>query len=265
MKYLFLEMGFANKSIQTQYGRHALFVSRLYSRFISDVKIDNLRKISIEIIESSDKTHIIPAHKLTKVCVFYKHLDLSVLSKIKQETTIYGFFLDFVLESMIELSEKFHWPKEKFKNAYIRVIESKFKNEFILLSQKFSNDKRYGASIIVNSKRDYDSMILEVKDKKQHDETRRIELARIVYYRDEFSNIVHKLKWVSNEDLIISNKDEEINFKFSVQNEVPEIFITPKVHNEKYLLDELKLLNPNTSKEDRIEINNKRIEKFSSM
>lgn len=258
-------MGFANETVQTQYGRDALFISRLYSRFISDIKIDNLRKISIEIIESPDKVHIIPTHKLTKVCVHYKYLEMSILSEMKQKATIDEFFLDFVLESMMELSEKFHWPKEKFKEAYNKIIESKFKNEFVLLSQKLSNDKRYGASIIINSIKEYVSIILELNDKKQCDETRIIELAKIVYYRDEFSNIVHKLKWVSNEELIVSNKDEEINFKFSVQNEVPEMFLTPKMHNEKYLQDELKLLNPGTSKEECLEINNKRIANLSSM
>lgn len=265
MKYLFIEMGFANEAIQAQYGRDALFISRLYSRFIADIKIYNLRKISIEIIEYADKVHIIPTHKLTNVCVIYKYLDLSVLSEVKQETTICEFLLDFVLESIIELCEKYHWPKEKFKEAYDKVIESKFKNEFVLLSQKLSNDKRYGASIIVNSIKEYVSILLELNDKNQCDETRRIELAKIVYYRDEFSNIVHNLKWVSNEELIVSNKDEEINFKFSVQNEFPELFLTPKMHNEKYLKDELKLLNPSTSREECLEINNRRIANLSSM
>jgi hypothetical protein len=264
MKYLFIEMGFASETIQTKYGRDALFISRLYSQFLSDVKIDNLRKISIEIIESPDKAHIIPTHKLTKVCVLYKHLDLSFLNEIKQESTLHEFFLDFVLESMMELSEKFQWPKDKFRYAYNKVIESKFINEFVLLSQKYSNDKRYGASIIVNSKKENVSIILELNDKNQIDQTRRIELAKIVYYKDDFSNIVHKIKWVSNCELIISNKDEEINFKFSVQDEIPEMFLTPKIHTEKYLRDELKLLNPNTSKEECLEINNKRIANLSS-
>jgi len=265
MKNLFIEIWCANKSMQVQYGRDLLFISRLYSRFISDIKIDNLRKISIEIIESPDKAHIIPTHKLIKVCLFYKYLDLGVLINIKQKANLDEFFLDFVLESMMELSKKFHWPKEKFKDAYDKVIESKFKNEFVLLSQKLSNDKRYGALIIVNSTKEYVSIILEVNDKKQSHETTRIELAKIVYYIDEFSNIVHKIKWISNEELIVSNKDEEINFKFSVRNEFLEMFLTPKVHNEKYLQDELKLLNPDTSKEECLLINNKRIANLSSL
>jgi len=265
MKYLFIEIGFANETIQTQYGRDALFISRLYSRFITDIKIDNLRKISVEIIDSADKVHVIPTHKLTNVCVLYKYLDLSILNELKQKKTIHKFLLDFVLESMIELSEKFHWPKENFKDAYDKVIDCEFKNEFVLLTKKLSKDKRYGASIIVNNTKEYVSIILELNDKNHFDETRRIELTKIVYYRDEFSNIVHKLKWISNEELIVSNKDEEINFKFSVHNEVPELFLTPKMHNEKYLKDELKLLNPSTSKEECLEINNRRILKLSSM
>lgn len=265
MRNLFIEIWFANKSTQIQYGKDLLFISRLYSRFISDVEIVNLRKISIEIIDFSNKSHIIPTHKLTKVCVLYKYLDYSILNNIKQESIKCMFFLDFLLESIMELAEIFDWPKEKFKEAYNMVIETKFKNEFVLLSQKLSNDKRYGASIIVNNNQEYVSFILELKDNKLSDETRKIEFLRIVYYTDEFSNIIHKFKWVNNEELIISNKEGEINFKFSVHKGFSEIFLAPKVHDEKFLLDELKLLNSDTSKEERFEINNKRIANHSSM
>ena len=262
---MFIEIWFADKSMQAQYGRDLLFISRLFSRFISDISIDDLRKISIEIVDSPDKAHVISTHKLTKVCVLYKHLNLPVLSDIKNEIAIYELFLDFVLEGLIELSEQFKWPIEKFKDAYDKVIESKFKNEFVLISKKYSNDKRYGASIIVNSTKEFISINIELNDKKQLDEIRRIELAKIVFFKDDFSNIVHKLKWIGNEELIVTNKDEEISFRYSVREGAPELFLTPKIHDEKYLQDELKLLNPETSKEEFLAINNRRIAILSSM
>jgi hypothetical protein len=60
------------------------------------------------------------------------------------------------------------------------------------------------------------------------------------------------LKWINNEEVLISNRAEEINFRFSVSNEKVELFLTPRVHDEEFLQNELILLNPNTPKEESL-------------
>lgn len=259
MKNLFIEAWFANKSVQSRYGRDLLFISRLYSRFLYNLKIENLLKISIEVVDFPGKTNVIPTNKLTKVCLLYRQFDWKMLDSCKEEEKN-RILLDFLLDCLVYLSEKFLWPIEDFKKAYNNIIESNFRNEFLLIPQQISNDKRFKASVVANFTKEFISIFLELNDIKYSNETKKIEIIRVVYFKDNFSDVVHKIKWVTNEELFITNKDREINFKVCIQKSTVEIFLTPRIHNESYLQDELKLLNPITSQEECYEINKKRIE-----
>lgn len=265
MNGLFLELGYTDKEKQVKYSQEFIFISKLYSRFISDVKIENLRKIAIQLVNSPDAAHIIPTSKLIKVCLIYWYFDWQNYENETSETNRYKILLDLILDALLEISEKFNWPKEAFKNAYSEVTKSEFKNEYVLLPPKLSNDRRYSASLVVVRDKEYSSIFIELIDKKHVGKLKKIELIRLSFYEDDLSNITKSLKWINNEEIIISNKAAEINFKFSVQNDLPEMFLTPRIHDENYLHDELKLLNPETSKEEYLEINNKRIANLSSL
>ncbi len=260
MKRLFLEIGYADEDKQMQHGRNLLFLSRLYSRFISDVKIENLRKIAIQLVDSPDKAHIIPTNKLILVCLIYEYYNLENYNNEPTKLGKLKILLDLVLNTLLKTSEKFNWPKELFQDAYGKVLKSGFVNEYTLLQPRLSKDRRFIASIIANHTQEYVSIIIELIDKKQENAIKKVELIKVVYFKDDFSDILHMLKWINNEEFIISNKDGEINFKFSVRNEVPEMYLTPRIHDEKYLQDELRLLNPETSQEEYLEINKRRIE-----
>lgn len=255
MKYLFLEMIFADKVISTKFSKYAIFVSRLYSRLISEIKIVDLRKITIEIIDDPKRNHVIPTHKLTKVCLISKYFDLTQLNSLDDQREIHQLLLEFIFQSILEFAEKFDWPLSQFKLAYDKVIELDFKNEFVLISNKYSKDRKYSASIIVNSLQEHISIRIEIEGKK----SKKIELIKIVYYFDDFSNIIYKLKWINSDEIIVSNKDEEINFIVFIDKEISEIYLTPKIHDEVFLKDEIKRINPNTSIKERIDITNKRL------
>lgn len=265
MSKLFIEIGFSDKDRLVKYSKEFLFVSKLYSRFISDVKIENLRKIAIQLVNSHDLDHVIPANKLTKVCLIHRYFEWKNLEDEVLEINRYRVILDLIIDVLLEISEKFNWPKEAFMNAYLEATKSGFKNEYVLLPPKFSNDGRYSASLVVVRDKEYSSIFIQLIVKKHESEIKIIELKKISFYEDDLSNIAKSLKWINNEEFVISNKEEEINFKYSVQNNVVEIFLTPGTHDEKYLQDELKLLNPETSKEEYLEINHKRIANLSSL
>lgn len=265
MSKLFIELGFSDKDKQVKYSQEFLYVSKLYSRFISDVKIENLRKIAIQLVNSHDAAHIIPTNKLTKVCLVYRYFEWQNLENEALEINRYKILLDLILDAILEISGKFNWPVEPFKNAYLEVTKTGFKNEYVLLAPKLSNDRRYSASLVVARDKEYSSIFIELIDKKHEGEIKKIELIKISFYEDDLSNIAKSLKWVNNEEFVISNREEEINFKYSILKNVSEMFLTPRTHDEKYLQDELKLLNPETSKEEYLEINNNRITNLSSM
>jgi len=264
MNGLFLELGYTDKEKQVKYSKEFIFISKLYSRFISGVKIENLRKIAIQLVNSPDAAHIIPTNKLTKVCLIYRYFDLKNYENETSETNRYKILLDLILDALLEMSEKFNWPKEAFKNAYSEVTKSEFKNEYVLLAPKLSNDRRYSASLVVVRDKEYSSIFIELIDKKYEGGIKKIELIKISFYEDDLSNIAKSLKWVNNEEFVISNREEEINFKYSIQKNVSEMFLTPRTHDEKYLQDELKLINPETFQEEYLNINNRRLANLSS-
>jgi hypothetical protein len=265
MSKLFIELGFSDKDKQVKYSQEFLFVSKLFSRFISDVKIENLRKIAIQLVNSPDAAHIIPTNKLTKVCLVYRYFEWQIFENEAIETNRYKILLDLILDTILEISGKFNWPVEPFKNAYLEVTKTDFKNEYVLLAPKLSIDRRYSASLVVVRDKEYSSIFIELIDKKHEGEIKKIELIKISFYEDDLSNIAKTLKWINNEEFVISNREGEINFKYSTRNNASEMFLTPRTHDESYLQDELKLLNPETSKEEYLEINNKRIANLSSM
>jgi hypothetical protein len=259
MKNLFIALGFSDKEKQVKYGKECIFISKLYNKFISDIKIKNLRKIAIELVSSPAAAYVIPTHNLTKVCLVYKYFDWQNLNNEAIEINRYKILLDLISDTILEISEKFNWPVEPFKNAYLEVIKTGFKNEYALLAPKLSKDKRYSASLIVVVNKKYSSIFVELIDKIYGDKITRIELMKIIFYEENLSDITKKLKWISNNEFVVSNKEGEINFKYSIQNNVSETFLTPRIHDEKYLQDELKLLNSETSQAEYLEINNRRI------
>jgi hypothetical protein len=251
-----LSVAFKNK-----YDKEAIFVSRFYSRLLTNCKIENLRRITIELVDSVNKEYVIPNNKQIKVCRIGKYFDLYVLSNELKQAERYKILLDIILISLLENSEKLNWPKEIFQNAYKTVLDTGFNNEYIIVKEKLSKDKIYGASIGVKVDIVSSSIFLLLENKLNM-KTLQVELIKLSSYEDNFTDILKYVKWINNEELLISNKENEINIKFSVKTMQSEVFITPKVHTLDYLQDELQLLNPYTPQNKYLEILNKRMSMF---
>lgn len=262
MKNLFLELGFENRGFQIKYGKELNYISRLFSKFLSDLKIENLRKIYIGLVDFPNMARIIPATKLTKVCLIYRYCEWRTIEKNVLEIDRYRAILDLILETLLETAEQFDWPKESFKNAHLKVIQSHFRNEIALIAPKFSRDKSYCANVIVDCNKEFSSFIALIQH-VQNDNLEKVEIIKITSLVDDFSRIIHKLKWINTEEFVITNRDQEINFKYSIKENALKLFLTPRIHDEKYLHDELKLLNPQTSMQEFLDINRKRIANLS--
>lgn len=265
MNGLFIEIGYLDKNNLLKHSKEFIYISKLYSRFISDVKIVNLRKIDIQLVNSQDSTRIINSNQLTKVCLIYKYFDWQNFEKETIEINRFKIILDLILDTLLEFYKEFNWPIAEFRNAYSQVIQAGFRNEYVLLAPKVSKNKRYHASLVSVSSKEYNSIFIELTDVIKENETKRFELMKISMYEEDLSIIAKTLKWINNDEFIISNKDKEINFKVSIGSELPELFLTPRIHDERYLLDELKLLDPETSPEEYLLINNRRIANLSSL
>lgn len=260
MRKLFLEMGNYAKGDSEERSKDLIFVSRLYSRFIADFKITNLRKITIDMTDVyGDKTMITGVNRLSPVCIINKAFNWEDYETEAEQIARYKVLLDFMHGAVLEAAERFEWPKELFEKAYAESLATGFTNEYVIVRPKSSKDRRHVASVLARHSRDYVAIIVELKNKKDESETNQIELMKVNFGEDVFSGIVHKIKWVSNGDLVISNKDEEINFRMSVQDGNAEMFLTPRIHSQEYLQDELKILDPDVPKEEKLWILQQRL------
>lgn len=248
------------RELLEKYGKETIFVSRIFTRFLSNWHQKNLLKIAILIIDSDTGKSVIPPNRFTKACVIYSYFDWNAFDKERDQTNRYRILLDFILATLMEVSERFEWPAKAFKEAHSEVITSNFVIEYCLLSFKSSPDKKHSASVDLRLNKDNNSIFLNIKD--ANGAVQKIEILKIAYHRDDF-NIIDNLKWIDNSQLIISDKDDEIHFRYSVLNLTIDIVLTPKIHDEKYLYDELKLLSPDTSQAESLKIINERIDKIN--
>lgn len=244
------------KSLLSTYGNETTFISRLFTRLLAEWRPKNLLKIAIQIVDSKEKEKIVPSNRFTKACAIYTYFEFTPLHNEQNQTSRYKILLDLMLSALTKGSEEFGWPIEVFNATYSKIMNSNFINEYSLLAPKMSPDKRHSAFMVASIERDWSTIFLEIKDKFA--QIKKVEVIKLAQHKDDFS-IAKNIKWIDNKDLVISNQDNEINVRYTLFNESIEIFLTPNIHNEDYLQDELKLLSPDTSKEESIEIINRRI------
>lgn len=239
MKHLFLEMGFENKSDADCFNNITISLSILYSKFIKNIRIDNLNKIAIRIVDDPDQSYIFEPNSITKVCALFRYCDLSEIRKVQDLKTVYLFFLNLIQDSVLELADKYHWPVNGFKEAYNKVIEADFINEFIIIPAKKSKNRKNSISVMGLGSKDYISISLIVKsDQNQNEE--KTEILRTVFFMDDLRDIIFSLKWIDNETALISNKDGEINFRFSIIDKSIKLILTPHKHDSAFLKNMLK-------------------------
>jgi hypothetical protein len=261
MRNLFLTLaikeGYTSLSREqiNQFNQEAIFISRLYNRFISTVKLDSVQRITIELVNPTEKILFYPLSRLIKVCRITKPFDiLEFLNTSAEKDRV---LLDLIMNTLTEASVHYKWSESIFREAYLKVLDINFKNEYTLLPAKVSPNKKYTASVGVQIDRTYATIFIDITG----DQMQKVELIKVKPWEEEFS-ITKRIRWVDNDELVVSNSDEEINFKYSLVGKNVEMILTPKLHNEKYLQDELILLNPVTSETEYVQITNSRIEEI---
>lgn len=246
-----------SKLLAEKYNEETIFVSRIFTRFLQGWRPKDLLKIAILIVDSHEKEMIIPPNRLTKACAIYRHFDWGAFDQESNQTNRYKILLDWVLVILERESSRFDWPVEVFTTAYNEVVASGFLNEYYLLQPKSSPDRNHSASLSVRIDRECSIIFLQISNAKG--DIKKQEIVKIAQYKDDFG-IAESVRWLDNNEIVVSNKDKELNFKYSLVSQTVEIFLDPKIHDEKYLQDELKLLSPSTSKEERLMIINNRID-----
>jgi hypothetical protein len=215
-----------------------------------------LLQIAVLIVDSLDREGVIPTSRFNKACVIYRYFNLTSFDAEQHQLIRYKMLLDFMLSKLKEVSEQFGWPAKVFDDAYEKVIATGFVNEYLLLAPKYSPNKMHRASIRAQVGKDYSVIVAECH--KTDGTVLRGDIVKVARYESDF-DFVNKFRWLDNDELLISNREDEIHFKYSFKDQAMEVLLTPKTHDEVFLMDELRLLNPETSRTESLSILNKRI------
>ncbi|MCF1752214.1 hypothetical protein [Mariniradius sediminis] len=259
MDRLFLETNISDKGRNSTFGREFIFVCRFFSRFLSEVRIENLSKILIEIIEPPQKAYLINTHKLTRVASARRFFNWKMIEEESSDKARFRIILDFLQFTVQELCNEFGWPVEGFDKAYSEVIRSDFRNEYVILTPKNSKNRKLSALVKVSTTTENNAISAEIFSKHDKKFKRKIHLTKCVFYKDDFSDLVKMLHWETDDLFIVSNKNKEIHFRVSVKEEKSEIVLSPRINSRDYLIEELKLSNPETSDQEANEILSKRL------
>lgn len=234
-----------------KFNREAQIISDLYSKMLPKSDIPNLRKISIEIVDSNDYENFFLPSNLIKVCRISKYFD--IVGFLENEENIRSKrILEMIFISLTQACEEFGWDLNPFELAYNKVIEVNYSNKYLLWNKKtFSNDRKYKAGIQLDVNVSGAHLSILFFDKKD------LLVNEVEVYNVEpnyffIHKIVGKAKWISNTEFMLSNKDEEIHFKASINSKESEVIITPISKTEQLLKSELIVYRANTSKEEKL-------------
>jgi len=240
-----------------QYARDTIFVSRLFNRFLTGWDTHRLLRIVVAMVDAVEKEEHVSPNRYSEVCIIYRYFAFDQAYDEQPEMVRYKVLLDFLFNTLTESARELDWPLEVFHEAYSEVLSTNFINEYNLTSPQPSPDRTYYAVPMVRVARNLSTIFLKLKSVTGT--TRAVEILKIAPSKDDFSIVSH-MRWIDNSELLLSNADDEIYFRFILSRESIEIFFAPRMHPKSYLQDELILLNPDTTRDESIAILNQRIE-----
>lgn len=247
MNSLFLELGSFEKEVQDKFGNDFSFVFRIYNRFISNVKIQDLRKIFIETFSTQESESI---DFFDSLCHIRKYIDWNVHFKVEGDFDRYKFILNFIQETILEICDRFDWPKDGFEDAYLKTINTGFINEYVLISPKTSKDRKHTAMVLVKSKADIVELFLVILNYRDKSVLKSLKLIDLPFYYDCFTDVVQSLHWLDDNEIVLSNIDKEINYRYILGRNELEMFFTPVYLDGDALKNKVKLWNPNLTVEE---------------
>ncbi len=139
---------------------------------------------------------------------------------------------------------KFQLDKAPFSNAYDKVIENNYQNQFIFNKLTFSKNRKHKAGIEINMTEEGAAINIIFTDKNENVLTRR-EVFRTQPHYFFVYQVIHSGKWLDNDKYIVSSKNKSVNFIASINSNKIETDIRPKekLKEIKEKLRELKIKN----------------------
>ena len=221
-----------------QFNSQANVMAFLYQRFITE-KTKGLQKITLELFDTKKELNIGDFSKTISVCVIDRTFDFkNYFSKEKQEQK--KMILFALHDSVLQMCKKFALDKTPFINAYDKVIENNYKNQYIFNKLTLSKNRKHKAGIEINMTEKGADINIIFTDKNETFIKRETIFRTQPHYFFVYQ-IIHSGRWIDNDKYIASSKNKNVNFIASIDSDNVEIDIQPK-EKEKEILEKLNKL-----------------------
>jgi hypothetical protein len=238
----------------------AAFISRLFGEYFEGLNILNLNRISIELVDDiASSIHVVPNLNIKVFHLSWK-IDSSEYQSQNSKLEKYTFLLNSLTEAILFAAKSSNWSIEEFIAAKAGIMESKFKKTKIITKEKTSPNKKMKAKLLLEMKEKENHLSIKIEDKIN---SKNVNIFNLSIFEPNYKRLANSLKWLSNDEIEVNNEDNEIFFIYNLLNGNLNISLCPIIHTKEYLLEELKLMNSATSKEENQEILKKRMEVYS--
>jgi len=263
MKKPFVELfSYLNSSLpndqQYTFNMESNAVCELYNRLIPCCDVKYLRKIRIDLTpDERERNYISPLPPLdahsTVVCIVKKY-NFQNYFKLNDEERRKA-ILQVIIDSIAEAAEQFGWSMHPFYEAYQKVVEKNYINKVIVWNNKIVYNKsksfKAGVQLEITSQSAIISIVI-FDDKGIF--IREFEVFRAKPQSIFFSRIIGSGKWINNEQFVLVDEHKEIHFVATLGKNDILIQLTPKVRSKTQLINDLRLISADLSKEETLKL-----------
>ncbi|PEY99127.1 hypothetical protein CN326_23440 [Bacillus sp. AFS018417] len=176
-------------------------VAELYLYHLGKYKTIETKKLMINCVEKIVGPQILNVDGFTDVQVVFEIENYFSLSNYEKKRLI----LEKIREGVSLVVKKFNWDYSIFEQAYNKVIEEDYQNQYIW-KQKVSPKRKYIGEVFCQHDIEEFSIYMVIKDYNDKKEIKRVFLQSD--RPNEFAFVKHlgKLEWLSQDEIVLINK-----------------------------------------------------------
>lgn len=204
-------------------------VSSYYNKYIGEIKIKGLKKIRIDLTTKKEEYQFLPYFPGQPVSCIVNYYDFeNYFNKIKIEDRQVE-VLEQIHENVKIFCENLNFEIVPFEEAYYNSIIDLSREHIVSKTIKTIYNKKIGVKVELKSLLfgDYISILLVCTDKDDN-KGKEIEILKVQPNLYFVYTLIDKIKWTVNQELIITNVSEEIQFKISNALDHVELIYNPK-------------------------------------
>ena len=224
-------------------------IASSYQRSLTK-KTLGLQKIMIDLFAEKNIINIGDYKLLEGVSWIHKSFDFEkYFAKDKDEQKV--MILHVLNEAILQMCDKFELDKTPFINAYNKVVENNYKNQYVFNKLTLSKNRKHKAGIEINMTEQGAGINIIFTDKNEKI-LKRKEIFRTQPHYYFIYQVIYSGKWLDNNKYIASSKNKNVNFIASIDSDEIEIDIRPK-EKKKEILEKLNSFSFFNSKNQKIE------------